>query len=92
MRVVGLPGNSLPFGVAVEDFDPVADLAQLQALVLAKLVVVVRGQAALSPAQQLALTRSFDPESGSYGHGHNQQARPDTPPGAATAGARVCQR
>lgn len=88
MRVVPLEGNTLPFGVAVEDFDAERDLAELNALVLEKLgaapllrhcrdsrppsVVVVRDQAGLSPAAQLALNRSFDAAATSYGHGSDQ--------------------
>ena len=73
MRVCALPGNTLPFGVAVEGYTD-DDLEALKKLVFAKLVVVVRGQGHLSPAAQLALTKSFDGGE-SYGHGSNVAVR-----------------
>ncbi|KAK8843520.1 hypothetical protein IAR55_007180 [Kwoniella newhampshirensis] len=38
-------------------------------------VVVIRGQSDLTPANQLALNKRFDPEATSYGHANNSQRR-----------------
>lgn len=71
MRVLQIPNSTVQFGALVEDYDPTKDLNELQQLVLEKLVVVVRDQSNLSPKEQYELTKSFDPASESYGHGHN---------------------
>jgi xanthine dioxygenase len=51
-----------------------ADFAALERAVLTHHVVVVRGQGGLSPKDQFALTRRFDPTVETYGHGHNKDA------------------
>jgi alpha-ketoglutarate-dependent taurine dioxygenase len=48
------------------------DFAALERAVLTHQVVVVRGQGALSPKDQFALTRRFDPTVQTYGHGHRK--------------------
>ena len=73
MRVLPLPSANIGdrFGAVVEDY-AASDLDQLRELVFARLVVVVKHQEALTPEAQYALTRAFDPEAETYGHGHNQ--------------------
>ncbi len=68
--------SQVDFGAEVEACDLArlsdADFASLERAVLTHHVVVVRGQAGLSPADQFALTRRFDPIAESYGHGHRK--------------------
>lgn len=70
------PGSDVDFGAEVAPCDlsrlSDADFARLQSAVLTHHVVVVRGQAALSPAHQFELTRRFDPTVRTYGHGHDK--------------------
>jgi alpha-ketoglutarate-dependent taurine dioxygenase len=77
IRPLGHGGSSeVDFGAEVEACDlprlSDADFAALERAVLTHHVVVVRGQAGLSPADQFALTRRFDPTAESYGHGHRK--------------------
>lgn len=63
------------FGVRVTGIDMRKlsddDFAILQQAVYEHLVVVVPNQGHLTPTEQLALTRRFDPQAGEYGHGSN---------------------
>jgi xanthine dioxygenase len=67
-------GAEVSFGVdaGTLDLDTLShDLFDaLERAVLDHLVVVVRGQAELSPRAQFELTRRFDPQAKSYGHGN----------------------
>jgi alpha-ketoglutarate-dependent taurine dioxygenase len=69
-------GSMVDFGAEVAPCDLAhlsdADFAVLERAVLTHHVVVVRGQGALSPADQFALTRRFDPTAATYGHGHRK--------------------
>ncbi len=68
--------SQVDFGAEVAQCDLVhlsdADFAALERAVLTHHVVVVRGQGGLSPADQFALTRRFDPTVQTYGHGHRK--------------------
>ena len=73
------PASRVDFGaeVALPDVAHLAqlsdaDFAALERAVLTHHVVVVRGQEGLSPKDQFALTRRFDPTVQTYGHGHNK--------------------
>jgi alpha-ketoglutarate-dependent taurine dioxygenase len=70
------PASQVDFGVEVAACDlerlSDADFAALERAVLTHHVVVVRGQASLSPSAQFALTRRFDPTALTYGHGHRK--------------------
>ena len=70
------PGSDVDFGAEVAPCDLAAlsdaDFAALERAVLTHHVVVVRGQAKLSPKDQFALTRRFDPTVQTYGHGHDK--------------------
>src|SRR5580658_5562438 len=70
------PGSEVDFGAEVAPCDLTqlsdADFAALERAVLTHHVVVVRGQAGLSPRDQFTLTRRFDPTVQTYGHGHNK--------------------
>jgi len=65
------------FGVIAEGVDlghlSDADFATLREAVYRHHVVVVRGQSALTPPQQLALTHRFDGAATEYGHGSNME-------------------
>jgi alpha-ketoglutarate-dependent taurine dioxygenase len=50
-----------------------SDFGALERAVLTHQVVVVRGQRALSPRHQFALTRRFDPTVQTYGHGNRAE-------------------
>jgi alpha-ketoglutarate-dependent taurine dioxygenase len=67
-------GSEVTFGAdaGALDLEHLTDeeFVALERAVIAHLVVVVRGQGALSPQAQLALTRRFDPMVQSYGHGN----------------------
>jgi xanthine dioxygenase len=67
-------GAEVEFGVdaGVLDLDHLSDatFAALERAVLTHSVVVVRGQERLSPRAQFELTRRFDPEVKTYGHGN----------------------
>ncbi len=69
-------GSDVDFGAEVAPCDlsrlSDADFAALERAVLTHHVVVVRGQAALSPVHQFELTRRFDPTVRTYGHGHDK--------------------
>jgi xanthine dioxygenase len=69
-------GSEVDFGAEVAPCDlgalSNADFAALEQAVLTHQVVVVRGQARLSPQTQLDLTRRFDPNAHTYGHGHQK--------------------
>lgn len=65
-------GKDVNFGVEVTEFDFERDAHELVELVFNKLVVVIRNQFNFSPENQYKLTKLFDPESESYGHGNNQ--------------------
>jgi xanthine dioxygenase len=71
------PGSDIDFGAEVAPCDLAAlsdaDFAALERAVLTYQVVVVRGQAGLSPQSQLELTRRFDPNAHTYGHGHKKE-------------------
>jgi alpha-ketoglutarate-dependent taurine dioxygenase len=67
-------GSDVDFGadagyLDLEHLDD-ATFAALERAVLAHAVVVVRGQERLSPQAQFELTRRFDPEVKTYGHGN----------------------
>ena len=70
------PASRVDFGAEVGPCDLTqlsdADFAALERAVLTHHVVVARGQAGLSPKDQFALTRRFDPTVQTYGHGHNK--------------------
>jgi alpha-ketoglutarate-dependent taurine dioxygenase len=70
------PGSEIDFGAEVLPCNLARlsdrDFAALQRAVLTHQVVVVRGQRALAPADQYALTRRFDPSVQTYGHGHDK--------------------
>ena len=70
MKVSPLPIDK-GFGAIVTDFNMETDFEELRKLVFDKLVVVIRGQFNFSPESQYKLTKMFDPESESYGHGHD---------------------
>jgi alpha-ketoglutarate-dependent taurine dioxygenase len=79
LRVMPLEGGGreVDFGadagyLDLENLDD-ATFAALERAVLTYAVVVVRGQAGLSPRAQFELTRRFDPRVTAYGHGN----RPD---------------
>ncbi len=69
-------GSDVDFGAEVAPCDLLrlsdADFASLESAVLTYHVVVVRGQAGLSPVDQFELTRRFDPTVQTYGHGHDK--------------------
>jgi xanthine dioxygenase len=69
-------GSDVDFGAEVAPCDlsrlSDADFARLENAVLTHHVVVVRGQAALSPVGQFELTRRFDPTVRTYGHGDDK--------------------
>ncbi len=71
------PGSSVDFGAEVAACDlsslTDADFDVLSQAVLTHHVVVVRGQAGLSPQHQYELTRRFDPTVQTYGHGHDKE-------------------
>jgi alpha-ketoglutarate-dependent taurine dioxygenase len=70
------PGSKVDFGAEVVSCDLArlsdADFAALEHAVLTRHVVVVRDQAGLSPKSQFELTRRFDPNVQTYGHGHRK--------------------
>ena len=68
------PANDIQFGVEVIEFDinNDKDIEELKSLVFEKLVVVIRNQFHITPEQQYKLTKIFDLETDSYGHGNNQ--------------------
>lgn len=71
------PGSSVDFGAEIAPCD-LADLSDedfeaLSRAVLTYHVVVIRGQAGLTPKQQYELTRRFDPTVQTYGHGHDKE-------------------
>lgn len=63
--------SDITFGVQVFDFNVETDFEELQKLVYDKLVVVIRAQFNFTPESQYKLTKLFDPDSESYGHGHD---------------------
>ncbi len=71
------PGSSVDFGAEVAGCDlsqlSDAEFDQLSRAVLTRHVLVVRGQAGLTPKQQYELTRRFDPTVQTYGHGHDKE-------------------
>ena len=71
------PGSSVDFGAEIAACDLAnlsdSDFEALSRAVLTHHVVVVRGQAGLTPQQQYALTRRFDPTVHTYGHGHDKE-------------------
>ena len=71
------PGSTVDFGAEIAACDLVqlsdADFEALVRAVLTHHVVVVRGQASLTPQQQYELTRRFDPTVQTYGHGHDKE-------------------
>ena len=71
------PGSSVDFGAEIAACDLAnlndSDFEALSRAVLTHHVVVARGQAALTPQQQYALTRRFDPTVETYGHGHDKE-------------------
>lgn len=71
------PGSCVDFGAEVAPCDLArlsdADFDALARAVLTHHVVVVRGQAGLTPQQQYELTRRFDPTVQTYGHGHDKE-------------------
>lgn len=73
MKVSPLPAPHIGdlFGAVVEGYEE-ADFPKLRELVFSRLVVVVKHQSQLTPQAQYALTKAFDPEAETYGHGHNQ--------------------
>jgi alpha-ketoglutarate-dependent taurine dioxygenase len=76
LKPLGGPGagREVEFGVDAGhlDLDNLGDetFAALERAVLTHSVVVVRGQEGLSPRAQFELTRRFDPEVKTYGHGN----------------------
>jgi alpha-ketoglutarate-dependent taurine dioxygenase len=70
------PASQVDFGAEVAPCDLAqlsdSDFAALERAVLTHHVVVVRGQAGLSPKDQFELTRRFDPTVQTYGHGHRK--------------------
>jgi alpha-ketoglutarate-dependent taurine dioxygenase len=74
--LVPAAGSRVDFGAEIAPCDLAnlsdADFTALERAVLTHHVVVVRGQAKLSPATQFALTRRFDPSVQTYGHGHRK--------------------
>ena len=74
--LVAEPPATVDFGAEVAACDLAhlsdGDFAALERAVLTHHVVVVRGQAGLSPRDQFALTRRFDPTVQTYGHGHRK--------------------
>jgi xanthine dioxygenase len=70
-------GSTVDFGAEIAACDLVqlsdADFDALVRAVLTHHVVVVRGQASLTPRQQFELTRRFDPTVQTYGHGHDKE-------------------
>ncbi len=70
------PDTRIDFGAELEPCDLANlsddDFAALERAVLTRHVVVVRGQRGLSPKDQFALTRRFDPSAQTYGHGHKK--------------------
>jgi hypothetical protein len=75
--LVPAPGSRVDFGAEVAPCDLArlsdADFTALERAVLTHHVVVVRGQAGLSPRDQFELTKRFDPTVQAYGHGHNRR-------------------
>lgn len=71
------PGSSVDFGAEIAPCDLAnlsdEDFAALSRAVLTYHVVVIRGQAGLTPKQQYELTRRFDPTVQTYGHGHDKE-------------------
>jgi len=71
------PSSSVDFGAEIADCDAAqlsdADFDDLYRAVLTHHVVVMRGQAGLTPQQQYELTRRFDPSVETYGHGHDKE-------------------
>lgn len=71
------PGSTVDFGAEISECDLVhlssADFEALARAVLTHQVVVVRGQASLTPQHQYELTRRFDPTVQTYGHGHDKE-------------------
>lgn len=69
-------GSRVDFGAEVAPCDLASlsakDFAALERAVLTHHVVVVRGQAELSPRIQFELTQRFDPTTVTYGHGHQK--------------------
>jgi alpha-ketoglutarate-dependent taurine dioxygenase len=67
-------GSEVDFGMdaGALDLEHLSDeqFAALERAVLTHLVVVVRGQQGLSPRAQFELTRRFDPQVKTYGHGN----------------------
>jgi xanthine dioxygenase len=79
MEPLPLPASAkdVDFGARVTGIDDLAalsdaDFAVLERAVHERLVVVIPNQGHLTAAQQLALTRRFDPSAGEYGHGSDQ--------------------
>ncbi len=70
------PDSRVDFGAEVALCDLAhlsdADFGTLERAVLTHHVVVVRGQGGISPRDQFALTRRFDPRAQTYGHGHRK--------------------
>src|SRR5260221_11601518 len=71
------PGSTVDFGAEIAACNlaelSYADFDALSRAVLTHHVVVVRGQAGLTPQQQYELTRRFDPTVQTYGHGHDKE-------------------
>jgi hypothetical protein len=74
MKVNSLKSSAsdVNFGVEIVNFDMERDFEELKKLVFEKLVVIIRNQLNFSPESQFKLTQLFDPNSQSYGHGHNK--------------------
>jgi alpha-ketoglutarate-dependent taurine dioxygenase len=70
-------GSSVDFGAEIAQCDLAnlsdQDFEALARAVLTYHVVVIRGQAGLTPQQQYELTRRFDPTVQTYGHGHDKE-------------------
>lgn len=73
------PSSAVDFGVQITGVDlenlTDVDFDFIRTALYENAVVVLKNQAGLSPKAQYALTRRFDPESSTYGHGKTLDAK-----------------